>query len=294
MSTEHLTRNTRRLVLGGVAGAVLIVAAAVTADAVTGSSTPSPVTNDAHADAPAAYAAVVGKDAEASTKAGTPLSADLSPSALGRRVTAALGTASGVKAVTVSSAGQKSAISVQMSRNEDSVPQGWYAELAVGAAAQLSATTQTSLDQLIASATAVGPNADGVTTSTDLGVGGVALEQAFDSPSDDVLRSRVDDVAREFGLEVDSVQVLHPLESALSVTLVVPDDLEIDWTIDQLRTALVGATPDVEGVLVQLTAEDGTPLLQAGAAYRTGTGSLWFAPGQDARFGALHGTFAAK
>lgn len=211
MSTERLTRNMRRLVAAGTAGAALIVAVAVTANAVTGNSGPSAVTSDAQAGIPGAYASVVGKGVGASTKAGTPLSADLSPSARGKRVTAALGAASGVKAVTVSSDDQKSAISVQLSRNDGSVPQGWYAELAVGAAAQLSATTQTSLDQLISSATAIGPNADGVVTSTEL---------------------------------------------------------------------------------TQFTAEDGTPLLQASAAYRTGTGSLWFAPGQDTRFGALHGTFA--
>src|SRR6266568_3577748 len=60
-------------------------------------------------------------------------------------------------------------------------------------------------------------------------------------------------------------------------------------SLDQLRTALVGASPDVEGVLIELDNSAGQPLLLAGVAYRTGEGGLWFAPGQDVRFGAVHG-----
>lgn len=58
--------------------------------------------------------------------------------------------------------------------------------------------------------------------------------------------------------------------------------------------ALVGATPDVEGVLIQLDNPAGKPLLISGVAYRTGEGGLWFAPGQDERFGALHGGTPGK
>jgi hypothetical protein len=219
------------------------------------------------------------------------LSADLSPSALGKRITAALGAASGVKAVTLTPDGRKSTISVQVARYDDSLVQRWYAELAVGAAAQLSMTTQTSLNQLISHEMVTGPDADGVMRTTDLGVGAAAFNQAFNSPSDDVLTKRVGEVARRFGLKVESVQVLHPLESALNVAFTVPDAAKMHWTIDDLRTALVGTTPDVEGALIQLNAEDGTSLLQAGGTYRTATGSLSFAPGQDTRFGAIHGMF---
>jgi hypothetical protein len=52
---------------------------------------------------------------------------------------------------------------------------------------------------------------------------------------------------------------------------------------------LVGKSPDVEGILIELYDPDGQPLLQSGVAYRTGSGGLWFAPGQDERFGAIHG-----
>jgi hypothetical protein len=68
-----------------------------------------------------------------------------------------------------------------------------------------------------------------------------------------------------------------------------PEGATIDWTIDELRTDLVGESPDVEGVFIELGDSHGQPLLQSGVAYRTGEGGLWFAPGQDARFGAVHG-----
>jgi len=51
----------------------------------------------------------------------------------------------------------------------------------------------------------------------------------------------------------------------------------------------VGKSPVVEGLLIELDDSHGQPLLQSGVAYRTGEGGLWFAPGQDARFGAVHG-----
>src|SRR5262249_6032366 len=119
--------------------------------------------------------------------------------------------------------------------------------------------------------------------------GAVALGQVFGSPSDAVLTSQVNTVAQQFGLKVASLTILHPLESALEVTFVVPDAATIDWTIGQLGDALVGHSPDVEGLLIELDNSAGQPLLRTGAAYRTGEGGLWFASGEGDRFGAVHG-----
>jgi hypothetical protein len=178
---------------------------------------------------------------------------------------------------------------VTLTRNDDGVPDVWLADLAVGAVAERSHSDQAVANDLVSSATAVGPGKGGDTVTTYLGVGAVRLGQVFGSPSDSALTAHVADVAKAHGLTVADLQILHPLESALSVTFVVPDGATIDWTIDQLRTDLVGDTPDVEGVFIELDDPHGQPLLQSGAAYRTGEGGLWFAPGQDARFGAVHG-----
>jgi hypothetical protein len=293
--TKRLTLNTPRLALVGIAAVAVVGAAAVTASAVTGNGdTPNAHASNPHTGDPVAYGPVLNAQAAKGAKI-APL-ASMTPDALGRRVASALSPSGLVRAVTLSpgTSTTPSALTVQLNENEETVPQMWDSNLALGAAAQLSATTQATIDQVISSATAIGPNAKGTPTSTDLGVGAVALNQSFDSPSDADLTSHVSDVAKQFGLTVSSVQILHPLESALSVTFNVADDASINWTIDQLRDALVGTTPDVEGVFIQINGPGSTPLLQEGAAYRTGGGGLWFANGQDSRFGALHGGAVVK
>jgi hypothetical protein len=180
-------------------------------------------------------------------------------------------------------------VAITLSRNDGSVPDVWLADLAVGALAELVHSDQTVANDLISSATATGPGKGGDPVTTDLGVGAVRLGQLFGSPSDSTLAAHVADVAERHGLEVSDLQILYPLESTLRVTFVVPTGATIDWTIEELRTALVGQSPDVEGVLIELDDADGRPLLQSGVAYRTGGGGLWFAPGQDERFGAVHG-----
>jgi hypothetical protein len=176
-----------------------------------------------------------------------------------------------------------------LTRNDDSVPDVWLADLAVGAVAERSHSDQAVANDLVSSAIAVGPGKGGNQVISYLGIGAVRLGQVFGPPGDSALTAHVADVAERHGLTVADLQILHPLESALSVTFVVPDDAKIDWTIDALRTDLVGDSPDVEGVYIELDDARGQPLLQSGAAYRTGEGGLWFAPGQDARFGAVHG-----
>jgi hypothetical protein len=178
---------------------------------------------------------------------------------------------------------------VTLTQNDDRVPDVWLADLAVGAVAERSHSDQAVANDVIASATAVGPGKGGDSVTTYLGVGAVRLGQVFGSPSDSTLTAHVAEVAKSHGLAVADLQILHPLESALRVTFVVPDGARIDWTLDQLRTELVGESPDVEGVFVELDDSQGQPLLQSGVAYRTGEGGLWFGQGQDARFGAVHG-----
>jgi hypothetical protein len=180
-------------------------------------------------------------------------------------------------------------VAVTLTRNDDGVPDVWLADLAVGAVAERSHTDQAVASDLVSSATAVGPGKGGDTVTTSLGIGAVRLGQVFGSPTDSALTASVADVAKRHGLTLADLQILHPLESALSVKFVVPDGAKIDWTIDELRTDLVGKSPVVEGLLIELDDSHGQPLLQSGVTYRTGEGGLWFAPGQDARFGAIHG-----
>jgi hypothetical protein len=172
----------------------------------------------------------------------------------------------------------------------DQVTSRWHANLAAGAYTELVHTDEAAYSELIESALAIGPDADGSEASAPLGTGAARLGQQFNSPTDDDLTAHLTDVARRFGLKVVDLQILHPLESAVSLALVVPDGAEIAWTIDDLSVALFGKSPNVEGDLIALRSPKGEALLRRTAAFRVGSGSLWFAPGQDERFGAVHGS----
>jgi hypothetical protein len=268
-----------RSAAGRALGAV-IVTAGVAAGAALAGCTAMP--NNDHTGDPVAYAgrqstpvATFGANAVASDAAGLVMKGLSGESQLVGLTTRS--TPSGLQVV------------VTLTRNDERVPDVWLADLAVGAVAERSRSDQAVANDLVSSATAVGPGKGGVPVTTTLGIGAVRLGQVFGSPSDSALIARVANVAERHGLSVADVRILHPLESALSVKLVVPHGATIDWTIDALRTDLVGESPDVEGVFIELDDADGQPLLQSGAAYRTGEGGVWFAPGQDARFGAVHG-----
>ena len=178
---------------------------------------------------------------------------------------------------------------VTLTRNDDGVPDVWLADLAVGAVAERSRSNEAVANEVISTAIAVGSDMRGNPVTTSLGIGAVRLGQVFGSPDDAALTDHVADVAESHGLTVVHLRILHPLESALSVTFMVPDGAPIGWTIDELRTDLAGAAPELEGVFIELRDSHGQPLLHSGVAYRTGAGGLWFAPGQDLRFGAVHG-----
>jgi hypothetical protein len=260
--------------------AAVIVTAGVAVAAVMAGSTA--MSNNDHTGDPVTYAG--GQSTPLA-----PLSTNVSASDATAQVMNGLSSEPQLAGLTTKSTPSGLQVAVTLTRNDDGVPDVWLADLAVGALAERSRTDQAVASDLVSSATAVGPGKGGNTVTTSLGIGAVRLGQVFGSPSDSALTAHVADVAKRHGLTVADLQILHPLESALSVKFVVPDGAKIDWTIDALRTDLVGASPDVEGLLIELDDAHGQPLLQSGAAYRTGEGGLWFAPGQDARFGAVHG-----
>jgi len=237
---------------------------------------------------PSPITSVVPRETSEPTPSASPR-APLTPNAAAAQVMRGLSGEPQLAGITTTSTPSGLEVAIMLTRNDDGVPDVWLADLAVGAVGELVHSDQAVANDLISSATAVGPGDGGDPITTYLGVGAVRLGQVFGSPSDSTLAARVADVAKRYGLEVADLQILHPLESALRVTFVVPKGATIDWTIDALGTALVGTSPDVEGVLIELDDSDGQPLLQSGVAYRTGEGGLWFAPGQDERFGAVHG-----
>lgn len=166
----------------------------------------------------------------------------------------------------------------------DTVHGEWLASLVAGAVAELMRTNQSSLDQVIQGGDFVHTGPHGTQVTEQLGMGQAAQEY-FDSPSDPDLRDRVDQVAQHFGLTVASVRVLHPLDSALDVRLVVPPG-HVSWTMGDLDRELMGSPVDIEGLYVELDSPSGRVLLQAGYQERLAGGG-W--SGEGDRFGIQHG-----
>ena len=207
------TRPYRRIKYAApVAIAVAVIAGIGVAVAATNSGPTDPTdTFNQHTGEPVTYATATA-----------PAGGNLAPATAAQQVLQGLGSANSIKSITVSPGTYGSAVTVNLSRNNEGADTQWLSELAVGALGELTRTTQATIGDEYFSATAVGPNSVGVSTTTGLGVGAATLGQKFDSPSDAALASRVDDVAVKFGLTVGSLQILHPLESAIQVTLVVP------------------------------------------------------------------------
>ncbi len=170
----------------------------------------------------------------------------------------------------------------------------WLGALAQGAVADLMRSNAPTTQAVVGGGQVVGLDKSGNQISVNLGSGSVAGGQQFVSPSDDVLQAHVYDVAAKFGLIVRTLKIVHPLDSAILVSFTVPDGATVSWTIDTLRVALERSPKTLEGSFIQLYSASGDLLLSAGVAYRSGLGDLSFAPGQDGRFGAVHGQLAKR
>lgn len=170
----------------------------------------------------------------------------------------------------------------------------WNAAIIQGATAELMRSDERTLADVLGDAiiTISLPNAEQIQLDP-ASMGSIAAGQQFgaagDQVSDKELTANAEAVLARFGLTASRIEIRHPLEAALVIRASIADDAPVDWTIDGLQSALEGHDRNYEGLLITLTAPDGSPRLVGGVAYRTGLGGLWFADGQDARFGALHG-----
>jgi hypothetical protein len=230
--------------------------------------------------------------AYADEKSPVPLVAQ-GPESVSKNVTSTLASSSPGTTVEVRPFGDSFAVQVGLAATRNDVHAVWIAGLAVGAAAEELRTGDDSVvSDVIAQSSVESTAPNGELISSPTGIGAVTLGQRFGSPEDSRLLARVESVGDQFGLKVASTQIHHLVESALEVRYIVREGQHVDWTIDELRNALVGESPMVEGIYIELVSDSGVRLLESGVAYRTGEGGLSFAPNQDQRFNAVHGRLA--
>jgi hypothetical protein len=288
---RNLLRRRGKLRRVAVVGALLGIAVGVVGAAAAREWDPGPATPSTNAsDATAGTPDQISADRDAS---GPGLSADAAIA----QVLASLGDSSVISATVMqppvagssNPVGSAPWLDIHIDSDQgDGTKQVWLGQLVQGAVADLMRTTQTTTSEVLDGAQIVDRDGSGHQIVTGLGHGSVLGGQVFDSPDDAALRHHARDIAAKFGLKVESVQVLHPLESALAITFTVPDG-RVDWTIGELKQAIEGSPPRIEGLYLQLDSPSGKPLLRGGGASRIPGGALWFAVGQDERFGALHG-----
>lgn len=108
---------------------------------------------------------------------------------------------------------------------------------------------------------------------------------ASEGRSDVEVVADVTAAVEDFGLVVDSVEVLHPIAPAVDVVAVLPDGVEVDWTLTDLMVAVNGETAAYEGLAIEIDAADGSPLIVSTQTERRRSGGAWWAPGQDEVFG---------
>lgn len=169
----------------------------------------------------------------------------------------------------------------------------WQAALAQGAIADLARQDETATNEVVGGMTLLVHTPSGRTEPLDGGSGYVAAGQVFDAQSrdlsDEAIRARTLQATREFGLKEVAIEVIRPLGPAVAISATLPEGQDVDWTIDDLRRAVLGDPLAYEGIYIEIRSARDGPLLRSGVAYRTGLGGLWFAEGQDEVFGAMHG-----
>jgi hypothetical protein len=172
----------------------------------------------------------------------------------------------------------------------------WKAALAQGAVADLHRTTEASTNAVVGGSDIEVTLPSGRQVTLDGSAGFAAAGQTFDDdiadPSPAAIADRVREETAEFGLVDVSVEVLQPIGPAVLIHATMPandSEAPIDWTMDDLRNAISGTPAGFEGVYIEIASPNGAPVVASGVAYRTGVGVVWFAPGQDDRFGLVHG-----
>jgi hypothetical protein len=173
------------------------------------------------------------------------------------------------------------------------IPPAWQADIVQGAVTELMRTDEKSANEVVAGSDIQVLLPSGERIDSGGGAGFVGLGQVFVSQTstetDGSIKQRVAEVLAKFGLEPLAIDVYRPLGAAVSIRARVATDGPVDWTLDQVRDAVSSDPKEFEGIYLELVGAEDEPLLRASVAYRTGAGRLWFAEGEDRRFGALHG-----
>lgn len=170
---------------------------------------------------------------------------------------------------------------------------GWEADLAQGAIAERLAGDRPDLGEVITGSVETLVLPDGSQANLGGGAGNITAGQRFGAQesgaTDEQITASVSNTLEEFGLTPQTVRVLRPLGPAVYAVATIDDVKSLAGKFETLRSAILGSPYQYEGLYLEIDQVDGTPLVRAGTAYRSGAGTLWFAPGIDEVLGLAHG-----
>ena len=168
----------------------------------------------------------------------------------------------------------------------------WQADLAQGAIAEHLVGTQSNLADVVGAPTLTFTGKNGTNSIPVGGAGDISPSQAFGTAgiTDQEATKQIEVSLGEFGLTAVQVRIWHPLDRAAYVVASVPNAKALNGQFDALRQRLLGDPIAFEGLYLEVDLADGTPLVRASTAYRSGAGRLWIAPGMDDVVGAMHGS----
>lgn len=134
---------------------------------------------------------------------------------------------------------------------------------------------------LVASNVSVRLPSGKVEENTGGGLGWVAFAQGFSDADRGSVEQQVESAADDLGLDVNSLDVLQPLQAAPAVVISVDDPKEFVAHADDITIDLFGRPPRYEGEYFQANDEAGQAVFVQAAAFRSGVGMRWVRPDLD-------------
>lgn len=155
----------------------------------------------------------------------------------------------------------------------------WEANLVAGALREMLHVQNTRL--LSVRVAAVLP--DGTSADHPNVLGDIAFGQSFASGEPDQLTSELERAGQRLGLQVESVEILYPLQAAPAVTVVTSEPASFVADYARLHAEIFGGRARFEGQFLRVNDEAGRPVLMSSASFRTGIGGLWIRPDLNPR-----------
>lgn len=158
----------------------------------------------------------------------------------------------------------------------DVIEAQWEAELALGAVAETSPSSEAAMNAVIRTMSVAIVDLNGrLISSADRPVGQMALGQHFSgAPSRDVVEKSLS----ELGIGVASYETIKNIDEVLQVEATIADPSVLKGRLEEVASAVYGNPASVESFLFDLSDSSGNVVVRFAVNFRTGMGTEWITP----------------